>query len=243
MRPVLFTWRGRPVSAYAGMLYLGLVFGLAVGNVAANANGMDAASVYLATVMLLVPALIGARLAYAIGHRSEFLRDPGLLMRRSAGGQVMLGGLAAVPVSVPLLAALGVPFWAFWDVATFTMLAGMVFARAGCLLTGCCAGRPTEGRLGLILPDHRGVRLRRVPTQPLEAAVAVALLAMATGLNAAHLVAGSVFILTLGAYGLARLALQGFRESQPRLGGLSVHRLVSASLVALALSSVSLRGL
>jgi hypothetical protein len=31
----------------------------------------------------------------------------------------MYGGLVVVPLSPPLLALLGLPFWAFWDVAMF----------------------------------------------------------------------------------------------------------------------------
>ena len=243
MRPVLFTWRGRAVSSYAAMLYLGIVVGLAAGNLAARANGLPTGRVYAATVILLVPALLGARLAYAAGHWSDFRADPGLLFRRSIGGQAMLGGLVAAPVSIPLLAAFGVSFWAFWDVATFTMLTGMVFARGGCLLTGCCAGRPTDGRLGQVLPDHRGVRRRRVPTQLLEGLTAVLLLGLAVALNARGLVPGSVFLAVLGAYGAVRLVLQGLREGRPAPGRVSMQRVASVSLIALAVSSASLRGL
>jgi phosphatidylglycerol:prolipoprotein diacylglycerol transferase len=243
MRPVLFRWRGRPVSSYAALLYAGLVAGLAAGNAAARANGLPSGRVYAATVVLLAPAILGARLAYVIAHRSEFRADPGSVFRRSSGGQAMLGGLVAVPLSVPLLAALGVGFWAFWDVATFTMLTGMVFARAGCLLTGCCAGRRTESRFGMVLADHRGKRARRVPTQVLEGLTAVALIAVAWAVNASAPPPGSVFMVVLGAYGAARIVLQGLREDRPKLAGVSIQRLASASLVALAVSSVSVRGL
>ena len=61
-----------------------------------------------------------------------------------------------VPVSVPLLGALDVPFARFWDVAAFPLLIGMVFAKTGCLLHGCCCGRPAKGWFALYAPDHRG---------------------------------------------------------------------------------------
>lgn len=235
MRPVLFTWRGHAVPSYAAMLYVGVVLGLVAGNVAANASGLDGGRVYVASVLLLLPALAGARLASLAGDRDAWRAAGGGLWRRWQGGQAMYGGLVMVPASVPLLAVLEVPFGKFWDVGTFTVLVGMVFARAGCLLTGCCAGRPTEHRLGMVLPDRRGVRARRVPTQLLEGAVAVALLGGAVLLTAADLAPGSVFAATLAAYSVARLFLQPLRERQSRVAGVPALRVVSAAVLVLAL--------
>ena len=89
----------------------------------------------------------------------------------------MYGGLVAVTLSVPLLAALDLGFWAFWDVGAIVMLIGMVFTRVGCLLNGCCSGQPTDGRFGLALRDRSGISRRRIPTQLLEAGLGAAVLA------------------------------------------------------------------
>lgn len=234
MRRVLFTVRGRRIWSYPAMLYVGLVAGLVVGNVAANARGLDGTRVYVATLLLLVPALAGARLAYVAGHRDAFRHDPSSIWRRSVGGQAMYGGLVAVPLSVPLLAALGVPFAAFWDVATFTMLTGMVFTRFGCLLNGCCSGRATEAWFGLVLPDASGVVARRIPTQLLEAGLGALVLVIVFRIPVGA-PPGSVFLAALGAYGLGRLLLQGLREDAHRVGRFRTQRLVSVAFSALAL--------
>jgi phosphatidylglycerol---prolipoprotein diacylglyceryl transferase len=238
MRPVLFRWRGRAVPSYPAMLYLGVVFGLVAGDAAANASLLNGARVYTASLLLLPVALVGARLASVVGNWDPYRADRGRIWRRSDGGQAMYGGLVAVPVSLPLLAVLGVPFWAFWDVATFTMLTGMVFARLGCLLNGCCAGRPTEGRFGLVFPNHEGVRTRRVPTQLLEAGLGAILLAPAAVLLASKAPPGSVFTETLAAYALARLFLQPLREHQGRVAGMPALRAASTALLGVALLSI-----
>jgi phosphatidylglycerol:prolipoprotein diacylglycerol transferase len=150
----------------------------------------------------------------------------------------MYGGLVAVPVSVLLLAILHIPFWAFWDVATFTMLTGMIFARVGCLLNGCCGGRPTDSRFGMVLANHDGVRARRVPTQVLEATLAVILLGLAAILAASPAPPGSVFTGSLGLYAVVRLFLQPLREHQSRVAGVPALRAASAVLLALALLSI-----
>lgn len=242
-RAVLFTWRGRAVASYPAMLYLGLVFGLGAGNAAAHAAGLNAARVYAASLLLLFPALVGARLASVAARWNAYRASAGRIWRRSDGGQVMYGGLIAVPVSAPLLAALGVPFWAFWDAATFTMLTGMVFTRMGCLLTGCCAGRPTASRFGLVLPNRHGVRVRRVPTQLLEAGLGGLLLAGAVALAASHPPPGSVFAGAVAGYGLGRLFLEPLRERQSRslVAGVPALRAVSAAFLALALTWMLVR--
>jgi phosphatidylglycerol:prolipoprotein diacylglycerol transferase len=198
------------------MLYAGLVLGLAAGNVVANARGLDAGRIYVSTLLLLIPALIGARLSFVAAHWSVYRREPRRIWRRSEGGMAMLGGLPlAVPSSVPLLAALGVRFGAFWDVATITILVAMVVTRIGCLLNGCCWGRPTSSRWGLVLPDARGEWQRRVPTQVLEAAWAAVVLAVALAAGE-RLREGAVFAGGLCAYGLGRMVLELLREHTDR---------------------------
>ena len=92
----------------------------------------------------------------------------------------MYGGLPiALLLSVPLLAALRLPFGAFWDVTMFTILVGMIFTRIGCLLNGCCAGRLSGTWLSAYLPNHLGVWNRRIPTQCLETGWAAVLLVCA----------------------------------------------------------------
>ena len=68
MRPILFQWRGITVRSYPAMLYLGTVAGVAAGNLAAHAAGVDAFRAYVVTCIWILPALIGAKLLYAALH-------------------------------------------------------------------------------------------------------------------------------------------------------------------------------
>src|SRR5258708_25676526 len=143
MRPLRFRWRSLNVWSYPAMLYLGLVAGVVAGNVAAHAARIDAFRTYVATLILLIPALIGARLLYVASHWQIYRQDLRRIWDRNQGGNIMYGGLAAaLLLSVPLLRGLRLSLGAFWDVASFTILTGMIFTRVGCLMNGCCAGRP-----------------------------------------------------------------------------------------------------
>src|SRR5262249_34070419 len=148
--------------------------------VAAHRAGLEAFRVFVATYLLLIPALVGARLLFVVSNWSLYRREPRRIWRRSEGGMAMYGGLPMMLLfSVPLLRALQVPFPAFWDVSSFTILTGMTFTRVGCLLNGCCAGRRSESWVALSLPNHRGEWARRLPVQLFEASWAIVLLIIA----------------------------------------------------------------
>src|ERR1700676_779817 len=169
MRRILFSCCGLTVYSYPAMLYLGLVTGTLAGAYVAQSAGLDPNRFALAMMLLLIPALIGARLLFVLMHWDVYARDPRRIWRRSEGGMAMYGGLLlAVPISALLIPTLGLPFGLFWDAATFTILIGMIFTRIGCLLNGCCSGRPTAAWFGLDLPDYHGIWQRRIPTQLLE---------------------------------------------------------------------------
>jgi phosphatidylglycerol:prolipoprotein diacylglycerol transferase len=194
------------------MLYLGLVAGVLAGNLAAHAARIDALRVFVASLILIPVCLVGARLLYVATHWKRYRDDRARIWDRRDGGLSMLGGLPlAIPLSVPLLASVGLPFAAFWDVTAFTILTGMILTRVGCLLNGCCSGRACESWFGLNLPDHRGVWMRRIPTQCLEGPWALMLLG---GAAAAWRIApfpGAVFLAVMGAYALGRLVLESMR--------------------------------
>lgn len=217
MRPLLFSWRRLELYSYPAFLYLGLVAGFYAGYGAAGRLGLDADRAAAATLILLAPALAGARAWFVVSHRSLYRREPRRIWRRSEGGAALAGGLVLAVATSPLvLAALGLPFARFWDAATFTMLVGMAFTRVGCLLNGCCAGRPSDARLALRLPDHRGRWARRRPVQLLELATALALLGAAIVLADHEPFAGAIFAFALAGYGCARLVLNPLREPEPK---------------------------
>jgi phosphatidylglycerol---prolipoprotein diacylglyceryl transferase len=237
MRRVLFRWRGLTVWCYPAMLYLGLTCGVVASDIAAHAAGIDPLCVYIATIVLIVPALIGARLLFVASEWNYYSRNPRRIWDRTQGGFMMYGGVPIMLVcSVPLLRALHVGLGAFWDVSTFTILVGMIFTRVGCLLNGCCGGRPTTGWFGISLPNTSGVWQRRIPTQALEAACAAVLLIVATIMWGRRPFSGALFLFITLSYASVRLVLELARE-HPNRG--RQFRVACALSVVFVLTSIS----
>jgi len=237
MRPVLFTWRGLTIYSYPTMLYIGLVLGVTAGNLIAHANGIDALRVYIATLILIVPALAGARLLYVAAEWPIYRSNLGRIWDRRDGGYIMYGGLpAALLVSVPLLRFLHLSIPAFWDVAIFTILIGMFFTRIGCLLNGCCAGRPWQ--LGLFLPNANGVWEKRIPTQLIEAAWAALLIIAALAARCSSPFPGAVFLLVCLGYATGRL-LMDFARDRETTNLFSIARVLSIAITLLSVSALT----
>jgi len=230
-RRYLTSWHGIDVPSYTAMLYVGTVAGVFAGAAGGASAGLDPSRVAWVTVVLLVPALIGSRLWFVLEHSSVFRAEPRRIWRRSEGGSALHGGLLlSLAVSVPLLAAVHIPFWTYWDAASFTMLVGLIFTRIGCVMNGCCAGRATSGRLAMRLPDHRGVWQRRFPTPLLEAGWAAFVLVGAAIATTTHPSSGTIFLGVLAAYAAGRLLLEPTRQTAGT-GGSRANMLLSAALV------------
>lgn len=211
----------RRVASYVVLLEVGCVAGTFVGAWAASADGLDANRFVVATAVLLVPALVGSRAWFVLGHLDEYRRDPSRWWRRREGGSALYGGLLlSALVGIPVLGVLDLPYWRFWDASIVTMLVGLVPTRVGCAMNGCCAGRPTDGRLGVWMPDVQGRWVRRHPSPLLEAGLAAAIL-VAVAVVAATAgprwpFAGARFLAVVGAYAAGRVALGAVREADGR---------------------------
>ena len=223
------------------MLYLGLVFGVLAGNIAAHRAGINAARCYVATIILIAAALLGARLLFVVTHWTLYENDLRRIWDRREGGFSMYGGLpVALLVSVPLLRLLHLRFGSFWDVGGITILVGMMFARVGCLLNGCCAGRRSSGRFTAYLPNSAGVWAQRVPSPVFEALWAATLLLIAILLWRWMPFQGALFLLISCGYASGRLVLDVARERETTVSGLSLAQKISALTSALSFSVLAL---
>jgi phosphatidylglycerol---prolipoprotein diacylglyceryl transferase len=223
------------------MLYLGMVLGVFGGTYTAALHGLDPARVYGAMLLLLPPALVGSRLLFAALHWDLYRSQPSRIWKRSDGGAALYGGLLlTLALSLPLLPAMRISVAAFWDAAAVTILIGMIPTKFGCLLNGCCAGRPTERALALYLPNEQGVWRRRLPAQLLEAGLAFILLVISIAAWMRFQFDGVLFLTASAGYGIGRWWLESTREIVDRVGSLSVHRAISAGLAALSVACLAL---
>ncbi|MEO8575716.1 MAG: prolipoprotein diacylglyceryl transferase family protein [Gemmatimonadales bacterium] len=243
MRRILFHWFGKPIYSYPAMLYIGLVFGVAAGNIAAHAAGVDALRVYIATIILIPISIAGSRVLFVAVHWDRYRNDRGRIWDLTQGGMAQYGGLINVPLSIPLLAMLGIPFGKFWDISAFTMMVGMIFTRFGCLLNGCCSGRPSNSWISVYLPNHMGEWERRIPTQLLEAGWATLILFAATQIWHKLPFDGALFLFVASGYAAGRLIMESLRDLRSAGRKFTVQHAISLLIIALSVAAITGRAL
>ena len=237
MRRILFEWRGIKLYSYPVLLYCGTLIGICAATYGASVRGLNPGRVHLAMLLLFPAGLMGARLLFVLSHWRHYRRQPRHIWRQSEGGSSLYGGLILFfLLSLPLLNFLGISIGGFWDAGSIALLTGMIFTKVGCLLNGCCGGKPTSGPLGLHLPGRQGTWCRRVPTQLLEAGWAALILLGLVLLWNRFPFEGAIFLYTVAVYSLGRFWLESTREDIETVGPFSLHRTISVVLAAMCLS-------
>jgi prolipoprotein diacylglyceryltransferase len=94
--------------------------------------------------------------------------------------------------------------------------------------------------LAVHAPDYRGVWLRRVPTQALEALLAFSIVIVIERVWSHLPFDGAAFLLSLALYGGGRALLEPLRDQPDRIRGLRLQRALSLAFVAAALGGFAL---
>ncbi len=241
MRRVLFHCFGSPVHSYPAMLYLGTVLGFYAQLYAAVSIGLHPASTLAATLLLLTLALLGARLLHVVANWPVYCEHPSRVFQFSNGGASMYGGLLlAVPLSPPLLAALGIHFAAFWDTVFFTLLVGMIITRVRVLPERMLC-RPADFRL----VGDQPAELRRsmaAPRSRSDPGNRLGLGRADRGCAALGppVLSGGFIPLYNRRLWRGRMVLESVRDEQDRFRGISVHKAISTGFVAISLCAFAI---
>ena len=214
--------------AWAGLVGLGVLAGLLIQAALLAMAHLPAWHGLVVSLYVVAGGLAGAKAYYIAVNRGR--KFDGWCIQGSVLGGAVTAGIIA------LLGRLGMPAGAYLASAVLALLAGMAIGRPGCFWAGCCVGRPTTSRWGIWSSDRR-IGIRRVPSQPLEA-----LLALVAGL--ALLIAvlllglprsGWAAVAALAAYTLGRQFILGARQETPRRTPLSGPvTAAAAAIVAVA---------
>jgi phosphatidylglycerol---prolipoprotein diacylglyceryl transferase len=169
-----------------------------------------------------------------------------------AGGLTYYGGFAAASTAAWfLLRADKFPFWKAADMAGMVVPIGLGFGRMGCLLAGCCFGKPWASGLAIhfpaqspaseaqfkggLLPTPLAESLEVHPTQIYESAASFAIAAfLIFHFHGKKRYDGQVFLAFVGLYSVLRFVIE-FVRADDRGGffGLSTSQLVGIPLVGL----------
>lgn len=156
MHPILF--KIGPITVYSYGLFLALGFLVAVWLARKNVRkkrDFNHEKIIDLGLVLLLAAIAGARAGYVLLNIDEYLTSPLEVIRIHHGGLVFYSGLAmALLAGWALIRHWGLNFLKVGDAIIPYLALGQSIGRIGCLLNGCCYGRPTSLAIGIYLPGH-----------------------------------------------------------------------------------------
>ncbi len=163
MQRVLFTIPvagGLPVFGYGLFLMLGFVAALLIAYWRGKKRGISSDAIIDVAILAIFAGVIGARLAYLLLDYTPQNGNYGTLAEWLAvwqGGLTFQGGLfLALPAVYVYLKRKKISVPVMFDVFAPALAVGVGFGRLGCLLNGCCWGKPAPhgSWFGLLFPDH-----------------------------------------------------------------------------------------
>jgi phosphatidylglycerol:prolipoprotein diacylglycerol transferase len=147
VHPIAFKLGGFAVHSYGIMIALAFAAGLWTATLRARREKISSDFIMDVVMWLVVGSIIGARTVYVTTYwHEEFAGQPVMeIFAVWHGGLVYYGGLIGGIVAGGFyIWWKRMPFWKTADVLAPSIALGSFFGRVGCLLNGCCYGRPTD---------------------------------------------------------------------------------------------------
>lgn len=147
MYPELFEipFTGLTVKSYGLMMVIGFLAAVSLIRRLSRDITPNSQLITNAALYSLIAGVAGARLFYVIHYFDRFRGDLLSVFAVWQGGLELLGGVvAAINVIILYLRYHKLPVRRYLDILAIALLLALAFGRIGCLLRGCCFGKPTQ---------------------------------------------------------------------------------------------------
>jgi len=237
MHPILI--KIGPFTVYSYGFFIAAAFLLALGLSMRQARRMGLNSKLVPDLgfFLILAALAGSRLLYVLLRPEAFLTDPLLIVQFWKGGLVFSGGaIAAALTGWWFLRRKGQPFWAWTDAFAPGIAAGQAVGRIGCLMAGCCYGKPTDLPWGITFYSTSSLAPLGKTLHPTQiyhslAGLITFIILLLAGRKLKK--SGQLFALLLVFYSIFRFHIEFFRgDFRGYLGPFSVTQWVTVVILA-----------
>ncbi|MCC7033613.1 MAG: prolipoprotein diacylglyceryl transferase [Acidobacteria bacterium] len=246
MHPILLSLGPITIYSYGVLLAAAYLIGLGMAVRRARAAGLDGNRVLDLGIWVIIAALVGAKALLFVVDFEHFTGSWEAFTTLLRSGGVFYGGLiAAVVVCIHQLRKHRLPLWQSGDLFAPGIALGYMVGRLGCLMAGCCYGRPTEVAWAITFTDpaaslNVGTPLN-VPLHPTQAYESIAGLVILVALlvleRRGRAFPGRTFWVFVLLYSVSRFVIEFYRGDDRGF----VFDVVSTSqAISLVLAPVSL---
>ena len=170
MRPILFKIGAFTFPSYTLMIMVGVLVGTYVGVQLCKRHRLPVVYLIDMAIIGIIAGFLGARIAHVLVEAPAYYWEkPVRFFYFWQGGFVSWGDYTSILFSWYFyLRWRKQPVWAYFDVVSVATPLTIFFGRIGCLLTGCCFGKPTDFWLHLTFSDPASTAYYFYPNTPLH---------------------------------------------------------------------------
>lgn len=229
MHPVIAKIGPLSIYSYGFMVATAFMVATILAALEARREKVPVGRIIDLSLYMIISGLVGARLLYVFLNWKDFIRSPLEAFMLTHGGLVFYGGaILALIAGIWYAKRAGLAVLKTSDLMVPYVALGQAIGRIGCLLNGCCYGKPTEFFLGLVFPGS---------SQPLHATEVYSSLKMVLIFlilrvySERKFYAGQILIFYGLLYSGFRFLIEFLRGDSPAiLFGLTVFQLISVGV-------------
>lgn len=239
MKPILFEIGEFVLPAYSFLIMLAVLAGTWIGIRFCRRHGLPVIYGIDMVIIAIVAGFLGGRIAHVLVEAPAYYwEDPLRFFYFWQGGFVSWGAHLAIFLAwVFYLRWRHQPAAAYFDLAALVLPWAEFIGRGGCLLTGCCFGKPTDFFLHLTFNNPASTAYHFYPGIPLHA---TQIYLMLNGLILALVLwrfsvkrwrfQGQLFSFGLGLYAVGRFLIEWLRGDVDR--GVYFDGVISSGQIA-----------
>ncbi|MBW1896779.1 MAG: prolipoprotein diacylglyceryl transferase [Deltaproteobacteria bacterium] len=169
MYPDLFSVGSLTIHTYGLFIVVGIIVALLVAIWNRKRHGINTQQVMDLGFIVVFSAFIGARLLYVLIHLSYYKEDPLDVLKVWQGGLVFSGGLLAALLAISFyLFRHHLSLWKTGDFLAPSVAIGQAIGRIGCFMAGCCYGKPTIVKWGVVFHHPDSLAPLYIPLHPTQ---------------------------------------------------------------------------
>ena len=230
MHPILWSTPWFNVYSYGLMMAVGYAIGTWIILREVERDGLPAEPVFDMLLLQMVVGIIGARLLYLLEYSSQLPTVPAFFDFEKGGLTFYGAVISSFVFDLVFLKIKGLPFWRVMDCVGIGLAVGMIFARTGCFLNGCCYGLPCAYPWGFVFPKVSATALH--PTQLYEALGGFLLFLLLKTAQPRRRSYGHLFLGFIAGYAVFRFSLEFWRADNPVfLLGMSLSQVLGLAIL------------
>jgi phosphatidylglycerol:prolipoprotein diacylglycerol transferase len=237
MHPTLCTIGPFTIYSYGLLLAVAFIVGQYLAGMQARKEGLNPEIIFNFLFLSVICGIAGARIFYVLENIRYYLNEPFEIVMFQRGGLSWFGGLIlGVSGGILYLKKKNMPVCRTLDLVVPFLALAQAIGRIGCLLNGCCYGKPAGW--GFYFSNSSQIL---IPAQAYSTLSLILIFFLLRLMQERPHKNGEVFTAYLILYSLKRFFIEFWRGDNPvLLWGLTLFQIISAVVFLLALVKLAL---